>query len=433
MALDPQLPPVEFKAQWRSGMGALFGVLLILVVAGLTIPIDGGVAAEGQIAVEFQKKPVQHPSGGVLDRVLVQEGELVSTGQVVAVLTSADTAAESSMSELREFGLRVTQVRLLAEHGNERSIEYAESLLNTAKDRPEFQRILALERLNFDMRYRRYVAEREALQEGIQRLKIEVAAVHSTLVSRKRQLALLETDLGRRRSLMQSGFISEAGFSEFETKHAEVEAQVQKDIADKARIDRNLIESQSRLVQLQAERKTAASEKLAELNLELEMSTERRGAAGDKEERLKLRSPSDGRVVGILVHASGAVLTPGQTLMNVVPENEKRLIVARVPSHQIDGIVPGLPARIRISARSREAILDGRIETISADKTDDERNGGAYYTVRVGVDAGELAHSGLVSVEVGMPVQVMLTLERRTFFSYIVRPLQKFFNKALRE
>jgi HlyD family type I secretion membrane fusion protein len=433
MQPELQLPPIEFKAQWRSGMLALFGILTIFVLAALTIPIDGGVAADGQIAVEFQKKPVQHQNGGVIQKVLVQEGEVVKKDQLVAVLTSADISAEHTMSELREFGLHATRFRLLAEQNNLRNLDFPKTFTNRSQERSELQRILALEQLNFDMRYRRFAAERDALQDSIQRLKIEVEATNATITSRKRQASLLETDLIRRRSLMNSGFISEAGFSEFETKIAEVEAQVQKDLADKARAERNQIETQSRLAQLANERKSSASEKLAEVNLELELSSEKLMAAGDKEERLNLRSPADGRVVGILVQAPGAVLTPGQTLMNVVPENEKRLIVARVPSHQIDGIVPGLPVRVRISARMQEALLEGTIETVSADKVDDERNGGAFYTVRVGVDSSQLKNSGLISVEVGMPVQVLLTLDRRTFFSYLVRPMRKFFDRALRE
>ncbi len=428
-----QPPPVEYKGAVRWGMFILGVVFAVLVVIGFVVPIDGGVAADGQIAVEFQKKPVQHPTGGVLSRVLVHEGQIVKQGQVLAELVSADTSAELAMSGLREFGLGVTRSRVMAELAGATQWKLPESVLAKAKANDEFQRIVAVEQQNFDYRLKKHLSDQEALQGTLQRLKHELAATRGTLDSRRRQLKFLEADLARRKTLLNSGFVSEAGYVEYEVKVAEVEAQAQEEEVNIARAERSLHETQSRVIQLDDERRAAASEKLAEVNLELNLSAEKRYAADDKEERLKLRSPADGRVFGVIVHAPGAVLTPGQVLMNIVPDREQRLIIARVPAHKIDGVVAGLPARIRISGRSKEVTLEGKIETVAADKVDDEKSGSGFYTVRVSMDADQLGKSGLVSAEVGMPAQVLLTLERRTFFAYLVRPVKKFFDKALRE
>lgn len=430
---DLRPPPVDYRLQWRGGLGFFLVVLLAIAGVGALVPIDGGVTADGQIAVEFQKKPVQHPNGGVLAKVWVREGERVREGQVVAELASSETSAEQAMSGLREFGLRVNHHRLMAEAMQASALNFPPEVKAQAARSPELRRILVLEQQTFDSRRQRYQAEREALEGTLRRLASEVEASRGTLASRRRQMRLLESDLDRRRSLMASGFVSEASYSEVETKIAEVEALVQEGIANLARTERSLHETQSRLLQMAEERRAAAAEKLGEVNLELDLSMEKRAAATDKEERLKLRSPADGRVVGILVHAAGAVLTPGQALMQVVPDHEKRLIVARIPSHKIDGVLPGLPARVLISGRAHEVKLHGQVETVSADKVDDDRGGGSFYTVRIAIDEQELERSGLASVEVGMPVQVLVTLESRSFFAYLVRPLKKFFDKALRE
>lgn len=430
---DMHAPPVEYKGALRLGMFILLLVFAALIVIGFVVPIDGGVSADGQIAVEFQKKPVQHPAGGVLSRVIVHEGDIVKKGQVVAELVSADTTAELAMSGLREFGLGVTRLRVMAELAGLPQLKLPESILAKAKASEEYRRIVAVEQQNFEYRLRKYQSDQDALQGTIQRLKNELAATRGTLESRKRQMKFLENDLAKRKTLLNSGFVSEAAFAEYEVKLAEVEAQVREEEVNLARAERSLHETQSRVVQLEDERRAAASDKLSEVNLELNLSSEKRVAADDKEERLKLRSPADGRVVGVLVHAPGAVLTPGQVLMNIVPDHEQRLIVARVPAHKIDGVVPGLPARIRISGRSKEVTLNGKIDTVAADKVDDEKTGSGFYTVRVSMDADQLGKSGLVSAEVGMPAQVLLTMERRTFFAYLVRPIKKFFDKALRE
>ena len=430
---DIQLPPVEYKTAVRWGMLVLVLVFAVLVVIGSVLPIDGGVMADGQIAVEFQKKPVQHPTGGVLSRVLVHEGEIVKQGQVLAELVSADTSAELVMSGLREFGLGVTRSRVMAELAGATKWKLTDSVLAKVKDNEEFRRIVAVEQQNFEYRLKKHLSDQEALQGTLLSLKQELVATRGTLDSRRRQLKFLESDLARRKSLLNSGFVSEAGYVEYEIKVAEVEAQVQAEEVNITRAERSLHETQSRVIQTDDERRASASEKLAEVNLELNLSAEKRVAANDKGERLMMRSPADGRVFGVIVQAQGAVLTPGQVLMNIVPDHEQRLIIARVASHKIDGVVPGLPARILISGRSGEVRLEGKIETVAADKVDDEKSGSGFYTVRVSMDADQLSKSGLVSAEVGMPAQVLLTLERRTFFAYLIQPVKKFFDKALRE
>lgn len=151
--------------------------------------------------------------------------------------------------------------------------------------------------------------------------------------------------------------------------------------------------------------------------------------------RTVLRAPVSGVVVGLNVFTQGAVIRPGETLMEIVPRDDALIVEARVDPNDIDVVHAGLGAQVRLTAFSQRIspILNGTVETVSADRRVDERTGIPYYTARVRLDHQDEAGAADFELYPGMPAEVMIVTGERTALSYLVRPLIYSFNRALRE
>jgi HlyD family secretion protein len=170
------------------------------------------------------------------------------------------------------------------------------------------------------------------------------------------------------------------------------------------------------------------SGKASELN-------ERRIAAEDQMRRIDVRSPQDGIVYQLSVHTIGGVINPGQTIMEIVPQDDTLVVEARIDPGQIDRLQPELPTTLRFSSLGRRATpeIEGVLESISPDLVTDPKTGSSYYIARIKVPS-DLRHLlGDVVLVPGMPVDVFIATGERTVLSYLVKPLLDQISHAFRE
>lgn len=429
----PDQPPLVNEGTFKLVFHVILAIVLILFVIAAIVPIDGGVAASGTIAVEYLKKPIQHPSGGFIKKVFVKEGEYVSNGQPLAELISSDLRAEFQASSVREYSLLIMRYRLMSELEFKSELSMPQDFKSKAQKDERLLILLANEIKQFNSRRDAFLNEQQALQERQMKMVQEMETIQKLISVRERIYADSEIELEMRQKLLDSGYISTIGLLEYQTKKDETLSKLLEERNNLKRVERDLVEVRFKLLQMKKEWHAQVIEKFVEVEREIALSSSKTIAAQDKYNQLTLTSPTNGKVINILFHDEGAVLNPGQILMSVIPDNERRIVVAKIPSHQIDGVVSGIHARLRFTGKSSAAVMDGIVENVSADKSDDDRTGTSFYTVRISVQDADLEKSGITVVMVGMPVEVLLTLESRTFFSYLVKPLQKFFDHAIRE
>jgi HlyD family secretion protein len=147
----------------------------------------------------------------------------------------------------------------------------------------------------------------------------------------------------------------------------------------------------------------------------------------DQLARAEIRSPATGQVVGLSVFTPGGVIQPGQTLMEVVPDEASQVIVAQVDPADIDNLRVGLDTEVKFPGlRERNPpIVHGRVTRISADSFTDEKTGRSHYRAEIVVPQSELEKLGSAarSIRAGMPVQVVMLTRKRTVLTYLVEPL----------
>ena len=162
---------------------------------------------------------------------------------------------------------------------------------------------------------------------------------------------------------------------------------------------------------------------------------ERLKAAEDILVRTDIRAPQAGVVMGLNVHTEMGVISPGQHLLDIVPEDDTLVIEAQVTPNDIDVVHVGLPAQVRLTAfKQRDTpLLDGKLTRISADSFTDERSGASYFLARVAIDTAEISKLDGRELYPGMGAEVMIKTGKRTTMDYILAPLTDSLRRAFRE
>lgn len=162
---------------------------------------------------------------------------------------------------------------------------------------------------------------------------------------------------------------------------------------------------------------------------------ERQRASEDVLRRIEIRSPADGFVVDMQVFTTGGVIRPGDRLLDVVPGNEKLVIEARVDPIDIDVVHDGLPAQVRFSAFNQRIIptIDGTVSWVLADRLTDPQSGEAYYTARVELDDPNDERLAGLTLQPGMPAEVLIRTGERTLMQYLLSPVEQSISRSLRE
>jgi HlyD family type I secretion membrane fusion protein len=151
--------------------------------------------------------------------------------------------------------------------------------------------------------------------------------------------------------------------------------------------------------------------------------------------RRDIVAPVDGSIVNLATVTPGGVVGPGAALMEIVPEDDRLTVQARLRPSDIDDVHEGLPAEVRLTAFKAWATptLAGEVAYVSADRLTDTETGEAYYDLRIEVDEDEVQRVDEVMLYPGMPVQTIVAIGERPFLEYLVQPVLDSLSRAFRE
>ena len=203
-----------------------------------------------------------------------------------------------------------------------------------------------------------------------------------------------------------------------------------------ARIKGAISENEGKIQQLQKEVLQQVSNEQREAQGRIAEFEEQRVAIEDRLKRIEIRAPRSGFVHNLNIHTVGGVISPASPIMEVIPEEDRLIIEARISPNDIEQIVIGHPATIRFPSFNQRTtpVVNGKITKRSAAHIVDKASGVPYFTVTVEVSATELASLGEGKKLIpGMQAEVYLETEQRTVLSYLIKPLTDNFERAFRE
>ncbi|MFN3884202.1 MAG: HlyD family type I secretion periplasmic adaptor subunit [Rhodocyclaceae bacterium] len=415
---------------WVLGLG--FGGFLLW--AGLA-PLDEGVPTQGSVSIDTKRKAVQHLTGGLIDELLVREGQMVEAGQVLIRLDAAASRANFESAHQRYMGLRAMESRLLAEQAGATQIAFPPELLESAD--PAVQQQIATQRALFASRRAALDAELRAIEESIQGLEAMISSYEGQLASNQLRLASLQEELSGIRDLVNEGYAPRNRQMDLERQVAAVEGTLMELRGNLTRTRRSIAELRERAKLRKQEYRKDGDTQLAQIRLEIQASMEKYRAAADELSRTEIRAPVAGQVVGLSVHTVGGVIQPAQKLMDIVPVDELLLIEARIPPHLIDRIAAGQMADIRFSAFAHSPVLvvEGKVTSVSSDLIVEPAPQGniAYYLARISLTPDGLKALGDRRLQPGMPAEVVIKTGERTLLTYLLHPLVKRIAASMKE
>ncbi len=396
-----------------------------LVWAALA-PLDEGVPAAGMVAIDTKRKVVQHLSGGIVQEVLVREGDDVQEGQLLIRLDSAVARANHESVRQRYLGLRAMQGRLLAEQSGQSAIAFHPDLVAAGTDPLIRQQMQNQEQL-FLTRRSLLRSDLQSIEESIQGQEGLLQAYKGMLENRSSQLRLINEELGHLRGLVKEGYAPRNRQLEMERMVAEASTAIADLHGNTVRARRTIGELRQRALSRQQEYRKEVETQLADVSREVLSDNEKLRAVTDDLARTEIKAPADGQVVGLVVQTVGGVVQPGQKLMDIVPKDAPLLLEAHVAPHLIDRVHTDLPVDVRFSsfAHSPQLVVGGKVVSISADLLTEPQTNVSYYLARVQVTPEGLKHLGKRQLQPGMPVEVIFKTGERSMLTYLLHPLTK--------
>lgn len=441
-AVPDNVHPIETYAHHtshtRKGALILLAGVIGFVVWAAYAPLDEGVPTEGQVSVESNHKVVQHLSGGIVSSLLVHEGQQVKAGDLLFKLDEQASKARYEEVRQRYAGLRAQEDRLRAEQLHRPVIDFHPDLLKLQND-PLIQQQMRNQMQLLAARTSALAADIAGKQESIAGYQAMIQGYQGMLASHESQLALLEEQLQGIRALTAEGYAPRNQQNDLEQRVAALHGERANTQANIIRAQRTILELQQQINQRnQLERKEMDAE-MAQVKLQVEADAQKLVALRDELGRTEIRSPAAGQVVGLQVHTVGAVIQPGQKLMDIVPSGESLIIDAQIPPHLIDKIHAGQAADVRFStfSNSPQLLAEGRLKSVSSDlltKPAATLEGSqSYYLARIMLtDKGMQALQGR-QLQPGMPVQVVIKTGERTLWDYWMHPLSKRLAASMKE
>ena len=410
----------------RIGLWALaigFGGFLLWAALA---PLDEGVPATGMVAIDTKRKAVQHLSGGIVQEVLVREGDEVKEGQLLIRLDSAVARANHEAVRQRYLGLRATQGRLLAERSGQAAIAFHPDLVAASTDPLIRQQMQNQEQL-FQTRRSLLRSDLQSIEESIQGQEGLLVAYQGMLENRSSQLRLINEELGHLRGLVKEGYAPRNRQLEMERMVADSSTAIADLQGNTVRARRAIGELRQRALSRQQEYRKEVETQLADVSREVLSDNEKLRAVTDDLARTEIKAPAGGQVVGLAVQTVGGVVQPGQKLMDIVPKDAPLLLEAHVAPHLIDRVHTDLPVDVRFSsfAHSPQLVVGGKVVSISADLLTEPQTNTSYYLARVQVTPEGLKHLGKRQLQPGMPVEVIFKTGERSMLTYLLHPLTK--------
>jgi membrane fusion protein, protease secretion system len=401
----------------------LIAATLFLIWA-FVAPIDGGVVMQGNVVVSGYRKALQHPRGGVVQELLISEGQKVKKGEVLIRVNPLDTQADLAAVRAEYINILVRESRLKALNRGGASIAWAAEL-GQFGDSTEVKEAKAFQ-------HRLFVARRGQLAEQERALRAQMSGLGAAVSAHEVQLRTLSDELRNTRSLAKEGFVPVAQVNQIERNKADQDAAM-------ANSRSEIGKTQAQLAELRSAFAKEISDEAAEVQKNREaVSTKLQAATFDKN-LAEIRAPVSGTVVGLKVFTVGGVIAAGETLAEIVPEDGKLVIETQVPASSIDKVKVGRAVDMRFSAFNliTTPVVQGKVIAVGVDRLkakpgEEMKQEDDFYLAQVETTGAGLQKLSGLTIQPGMPVDVIVKTGERTFMSYLLKPITDRFALAFK-
>jgi HlyD family type I secretion membrane fusion protein len=398
--------------------------------------ISGAIVASGQIEVDQNRQVVQHPDGGVVKDIYVEEGDAVSVGDVLISLDPSIEESELSIIQGQVFELMARRGRLTAKRDGIGAITFDPRLIERAKTDAGIAELMQGQENLFQARVASNAKQIEQLTKRKSQIANQIDGIVAQRAAVATQLDLIEQELADQQKLLDRGLAQASRVLALQRSQAELSGDVGDLIAKQAESEGRITDLDIQIEGLETTRREDAISRLRDQQyrtLELE---ERAGALIEKLMRMDIRAPVSGIVYGLSVFTPRSVIRPVDPVMFLIPQDRPLVITVQVPPIDIDQVYVGQNAVLRFSALDQRTTpeLFGKVTKVSPDAFQDDASRMSYYRAEILLNEGETDRlPANVTLIPGMPVEAFIRTQDRTPLAYLIKPLADYFAKAFRE
>jgi len=444
LQLQPQSVEIEPVDDPRGDVrvGTWIAVAFFVVLLGWAAftPLDAGVYATGQVAVSGNRQSVQHREGGVVTAIHVREGQKVRAGQLLVEMAAPDLRAAERALTSDYLTLLAQRARLVAERSGASDFAAPAEFAGLAPaDQALAAQAMQLQRAQLRATVAAMGAQQSVLGQRTRQLAEQRIGYSRQQNSLREQQRIIEDELRGMRELEKKGFASTNRIRALERAQEELRGREAAMAAEVARAGEGMGETRMQSLTLSRSNQEDVATELRDTQAKISEVLPKLISAREQLQRSMVRAPASGQVVGLSVFTVGGVVAPGQTLMDVVPDNKMLVIQAQVDPRGADDVYQGQEAQVRFTSVEDRTLplLTGKVRTISADSFLDEHTGRTFFRAEVEVSPAELDKVrgvlGQGKLRPGLPVEVVLATRKRTALEYMLEPLYNHFWRSFRE
>lgn len=416
----------------------IVGLAIVFVTFGLFgawatfAPLDSAALAPGVVTVKSYRKTVQHLEGGIVKELHARDGDVVAAGDPLIILDDTQVRAEYGMTLSQLVAAQAMESRLQAERDSLEQIDFTDMIEVASQRALEAQEG---EKQVFNARRGSRLGEEAVLRKRVGQLHEQIFGLES-MISVKRSLEKSYRDeISELKELLSEGYVDKQRLLEQQRRLDMLKAEIADHQSEVTKTRLQISETELQIVQLNKDFNAEVVAQLSEVQTKVFDLQERKAALEDRLSRIVIRAPEDGMIIGMKVHTIGGVVSPATALLDIVPSVSDLVVEAQVSPIDIDRVSVGKSADIRFSAfnNSTTPVISGVVRQISADRLINEETGMPYYLARVVLTEEGAQALGSLTLQPGMPAEVLINTGNRTMLQYLLQPATDAFARSLIE
>ena len=441
----------ETRSIARTGLLIVGGFLLIFGGWALLFPLASAVVAGGVVISAGQNKLIQHPVGGSILEILARDGDKVAQGDPIVILDPVVDEAQYDQLRSRQATLKATEARIEARLSGADTVafppEFQAASISQASTgsatsptremalRDHYRRIMADEVETFRSGRKRLEEEVAAYREQVESLRKQAVGIDAQKASADSQLDILRDQADRMRPLVRDGYVARRELNDIDRQINDLEGNATNLAAEALSTRHKISEVENRIQQTIQQNREELGMELAKVRGEISELDNQLRAAGDSVEKREVRAPVSGVVAKSSVHTIGGVVRAGDIIAEIVPGDSVPMIEAKVKPSDIDYVQAGQRAEVVITAFNRRLYdpVNAEVELVEADAELNERTQEKFFTVRLKITDTPSQFNRVNDLRPGMEAEVFIQTERRTFLTYLLKPISDSFRRAFQE
>lgn len=417
-----------------NGRWILFVFLAIFMLWSVFFPLDKAAVAPGVIIVDSNRRVIEHLEGGVIEKILVDNGQHVKKDEPLIILDAAQAQAKKNATSEQYVDLLAKEARLIAERDKKSSIDFPKDLMEKVNEKAVMEDMDTQQQI-FDDNQNRVQKTVASLEEKIKYLHTQISDLQSQTEVELKRAEYAQKELDAAKQVLKKHYVSKSDVWRLEQAVLLAKSAYNEHKSDMAQAQQMLTQTELQITTVYTDRRKEILAELQKTQDDLAQAKEAYNAAVNVLSHMVIRSPVYGTVLNKQKISEGGVVRNGDLLMEVVPDNDALVIESHVNPRDIDMIQMGMRAKVLLTAylQRRTPMVTGHVTRVAADAVQDPKSGEYYYDIRVTIDASQLERLKHVKLYPGMPAQVSLIVDSRSLWDYLTTPIVASFQKAFVE